>query len=88
MLFNGLHKEDIKAAIRKRYRSLAAFERANLLADASVTDILRGGSNRRTRAAIEKLLREDADIQARSVHIIPGISSAEPASHRLNAEAK
>lgn len=87
-LIERLHKEDIKAAIRKRYRSLAAFERANFLGEQSVTDVLRGGSNRRTRSAIERLLREDAEISAQAVHIIPANSETAAPAHRLNAGAR
>lgn len=88
MLIGQLHKEDIKAKIRKRYRSLAAFERANFLGKESVTDVLRGGSNRKTLAAIEQLLQEDAAQKSHLKHIIPGNSPAEAGPHHLNAEAK
>lgn len=88
MLIDDMHKEDIKAAIRKRYRSLAAFERANLLGKESVTDVLRGGSNRRTREAIERLLREDAGQGVGRKHIIPGDTAAAPTAQHLNERRK
>lgn len=88
MLIDRMHKEDIKATIRKRYRSLAAFERANFLGKESVTDVLRGGSNRRTRAAIERLLQEDTGQKSGQPHIIPGDSELKATSHCLNEGAQ
>lgn len=58
MFLWGLHREDVKAAIRKRYRSLGAFERAEKLGKNSVADVLRGRVTKRTEDAIERVLRE------------------------------
>ena len=55
-----MHPEDIKAAIRKRFGSLKAFEEHEGLPRKAVTDILRGRSNRRVSDAIRRLLAEDA----------------------------
>lgn len=50
------HPEDIKAAIRKRYRSTAAFETAKGLPKSSVRDVLRGKASERTATAIAEEL--------------------------------
>jgi lambda repressor-like predicted transcriptional regulator len=46
------HPEDIKAALRKRYKSVAAFERACGLPSRSVKDVLIGKSRPRVAHAI------------------------------------
>ncbi|MFN7400323.1 MAG: helix-turn-helix domain-containing protein [Sandaracinobacter sp.] len=51
-----MHREDIKAELRKRYGSLIAFERAKGLPTASVKDVLRGRSVARTRRAVAEEL--------------------------------
>lgn len=78
------HPEDIKAAIRKRYRSLAAFERAEGLARQSVSEILRGRPSRRTESAIQRVLREQEKTQS----IKAGDNEPWSVTHRLNAEAR
>lgn len=89
MLIETLHKEDVKAAIRKRYRSIAAFERANNLGKGSVFEILRGGANRRTTTAVERILSEELSGGDKvRLHMIPGHSLAAASMHRLNAEVK
>lgn len=89
MLIETLHKEDIKAAIRKRYRSIAAFERAKNLGKGSVSEILRGGANKRTTKAVERILREECDGEANAgLHMIPCDTARTPVAHRLNAEAR
>lgn len=52
-----LHPEDVKAAIRKRHRSLAAFERKFGLPAKSVTDQLRGRTSARVEKAIAKVIK-------------------------------
>lgn len=47
-----LHREDIKAALRKRYGSVTAFEEAKGLPKKSVSDVLRGRSAAETEQAI------------------------------------
>lgn len=51
-----MHPEDIKAAIRKRFGSVFAFEDAHDLPRKSVSDFLRGRSNQRVKDAIAKIL--------------------------------
>jgi len=89
VLIETLHKEDIKAAIRKRYRSIAAFERAKNLGKGSVSEILRGGANRRTTKAVERVLREECEGGANTgLHIITCDTAHTSTAHRLNAEAR
>jgi lambda repressor-like predicted transcriptional regulator len=53
-----MHPEDIKAGLRKRYGTVAAFERAKGLPDKSVNEILRGRTWKKVTAAVEKALQE------------------------------
>lgn len=52
----GSHPEDIKADLRKRFRSIAAFERAYGLPERSVKDVLRGRSRPKVALAIADAL--------------------------------
>jgi lambda repressor-like predicted transcriptional regulator len=58
MLAN-MHPEDVKAGIRKRYGSVAEFERAKGLPAKSVTEVLRGRTWQRISDAIEAALQEN-----------------------------
>ncbi len=51
-----LHPEDVKAGLKKRYRTVAAFERQAGLPEKSVFDVLRGRASARVTAAIETAL--------------------------------
>ncbi|WCT75443.1 hypothetical protein PQ455_10545 [Sphingomonas naphthae] len=53
-----MHREDVKAGLRKRFGTIAAFERARSLPPKSVNDVLRGSTNARVTEAIEKALTE------------------------------
>jgi lambda repressor-like predicted transcriptional regulator len=55
------HPEDIKAAIRKRHKSVAAFERTSGLPSRSVKDVLQGKS----RPSIAQAIANDLGV---SVH--------------------
>lgn len=46
------HKEDVKAALRKRFGTLRQFEHERGLAPRSVTDVLRGKPSQPTAVAI------------------------------------
>lgn len=59
MLTEEYHPEDIKAAIRKRYRSFGRFELAENLGKNSVADLLRGRKSARTESAVRRVLAED-----------------------------
>lgn len=60
MTLQTMHREDVKAAIRKHHGSQRNFERANNLAPNAVSEIFRGRTSRPTTEAIEKLLEEVA----------------------------
>lgn len=86
MITDVYHPEDIKAAIRKRYRSLLAFERAHGLTDRSTTDVLRGRPNARVERAMLRVLREEAKWNAaRSIGAAD--SSPNGPAHPLNERA-
>jgi len=53
-MIDAMHREDIKADIRKSFGSVARFERLNGLPAKSVTDFFRGRSSRRVKAAVEQ----------------------------------
>lgn len=59
-----IHREDIKAAIRKRFGSVAAFEREQALPTKSVNEVLRGRSNRRVSDAINEILQQSGLTEA------------------------
>lgn len=87
-----LHREDIKAAIRKEYGSLLAFEQALGLPVNSVTDVLRGRAVAQTRRAIAELLKMPPDklftFKRRPRSSIKADDNAGDATaHRLNQEA-
>lgn len=58
-----MHREDIKAAIRKAFGTLSAFERANDLPSKSVNDVLRGRTSARVQRAIDNLVEGGADVR-------------------------
>jgi len=85
VLIESLHKEDIKAAIRKRYGSLAAFERAHKLGKSSVSEILRGSTNQRTAKAVEQFLQEEQEDNDKTRrHMISCNSEGSSVAHRQN----
>ena len=51
-----LHREDIKAAIRKEFGSVARFEREHGLPIKSVTDFLRGRRSARVESAVNSVI--------------------------------
>jgi lambda repressor-like predicted transcriptional regulator len=53
---NRVHPEDIKSAIRKQFRSIAAFERYYGLPERSVKDVMRGRSRPKVAHAIANVL--------------------------------
>jgi lambda repressor-like predicted transcriptional regulator len=76
-----MHREDVKAALRKKFGSVTAFERASGLPDKSVHDLLRGRKSARVEDAVNGVLNaaqsEDSDV-----------SRELEAPHRLNAKAR
>lgn len=73
------HPEDLKAALRKRFGSVFAFEDAQGLPRKSVSDFLRGRPNGRVAKTIDECLTPKADLSDDSV----GADDA----HRLNSQA-
>ena len=82
MGLDHLHREDVKAAIRKRFGSVAAFERAHSLPQKSVTDVLRGQRSARVEEAVLEVINGGSQ----SEH--SDDSDIGPSVHRLNAEAR
>ena len=75
-----MHPEDIKAALRKSYGSVFAFEDAAGLPRKSVSDFLRGRANQRVKDAIANVLTPvPADLSD---------SANSPRAHRENAVAQ
>lgn len=83
MALARIHPEDIKAGIRKRYGSVAAFERCNDLPAKSVSDLLRGRVSARVEDAIKKALKK-APLK-RSESELSDITTAGRRTHRINA---
>lgn len=52
MVHEGWHREDVKAALRKKFKTLTAFEQHLSLPVGSVKDVLRGRAVSRTEKAI------------------------------------
>lgn len=85
------HPEDIKAMIRKRYKSIAAFERSQDLPARSVKDVLRGRSRPRIAVAIAEAINEPIHKLFPKRFPSPiGDTSIEvrPDAQHLNAEAE
>lgn len=83
------HPEDIKAALRKRHGSMAAFELKRGLPIGSVTDVLRGKAVARTARAIADELGMTTDVlfPGRYKSHNPDDSAVRRAAHRLNGLA-
>ena len=79
-----LHREDIKAELRKRFGSVAAFERSHDLPEKSVTDLLRGYKSARVQEAVVAAINSPLNSNSEG----SGNSSGRRAAHRLNAGAK
>lgn len=52
----AMHPEDVKAGLRKRFGTIAAFEQAKGLPVKSVNDVLRGRPNARVAKAVADAL--------------------------------
>lgn len=79
----AMHPEDVKAGIRKRYGTVAEFERRKGLPAKSVTEVLRGRKWRRVSDAVEAALQENTPQYEPS-----DSSGLETETHRLNAGAR
>ena len=83
-----IHREDVKAAIRKHHGTLEAFQQANGLKGQAVRDFLRGKSSA-ARSAVAKLLGVDPDHLVVTSERVPdcGTSSESASAHGLNSKA-
>ena len=81
----GLHPEDIKASIRKKYKTLNAFERAHGLPFNSVSGWMRGNVSQPVKSAIEAHLR--SVITPIPENDVPLSSKQSRKVHRLNEKA-
>lgn len=82
----NMHREDVKAELRKRFGSVAAFERKAKIPEKSVNDVLRGRRSARVEKAINKALSTPFLPPSQSEG--SDHSGSEPAAHRLIAEAR
>ena len=84
-MLKGLHYEDIKASIRKKWGTLSAFEKANGLYPKSVHNHFRGLRNKKVEAAVEAHLLSIISPFAGGDSSQP--TTRKPRNHRLNQEA-
>jgi lambda repressor-like predicted transcriptional regulator len=82
----SMHPEDVKAAIRKRFGTIAAFERAKSLPEKSVHDLFRGRASARVSKAVEDALSMPAPEIAESE--LSDCSANGRGSHRLISAAR
>lgn len=61
MSLDRMHREDIKAAIRKRFGSVSRFIKEHDLPETGVSDLFRGRTSRRVREAVEGVLQQEAE---------------------------
>lgn len=68
MKLSKMHPEDVKAAIRKRFATVAAFERRFNLPSKSVHDLLRGRPSARVEEAINSVISKPYSEISKSEH--------------------
>jgi lambda repressor-like predicted transcriptional regulator len=85
--YTDFHPEDVKAAIRKRFGSLAKFEREHGLPVESVTNLLRGQTSRRVAAVVDAVIAIEAASIAPRLSGITGNTRKRRSAHCPNAEA-
>lgn len=81
----AMHVEDIKAGLRKRFGTVANFERATGLPEKSVNDVLRGRPSARVTKAIQDAL--DTPIPLSPQSECSDDSDKTTVLHRLNGAA-
>lgn len=59
--YRGIHPEDVKAAIRKRFGTIGEFHRAYGLPTTGLHDVLRGRASKRVSEAMDEVLAEEQD---------------------------
>jgi len=85
-----IHKEDIKAALRKQFGTINAFQEANGLRGQAVRDLLRGQSST-AKEAVARVMGVDPDhfvITSSRFPLCGAHSNRRRRSHRLNGGAK
>jgi lambda repressor-like predicted transcriptional regulator len=87
MDYTDFHPEDVKAAIRKRFGSLAKFEREHGLPPESVYNLLRGLKSRRVAAVVNAIVLMEASSIALTLNGIPNNNRKKRIAHRSNAQA-
>lgn len=85
MTLDTMDRHDVVAALKKRFRSVAAFERAQGLPEKSVNDVLRGKPRVGVAEAIEDALRTPVPS---SVSEVSDDNTDQSAAHRQNAGAR
>lgn len=81
MTLSEMHREDIKAALRKKYGTIRQFEIANGLTRGSVHEVLRQRRWAKVERAIEAAIFGSKNQSEKTD------SKAQRGAHRLNAEA-
>ena len=79
--YKGMHPEDVKAVIRKKFGNISEFHRKYGLPSTGLHDVLRGRASSRVEEAMDEVLaagRESTTVD----------SSADSTAQHLNAEAK
>lgn len=79
--YRGMHPEDVKAAIRKKFGTIGEFHRVYDLPATGLQDVLRGRQSQRIIDAVDEVLAEARESKKLD-------SSAESVAQHLNAEAK
>jgi lambda repressor-like predicted transcriptional regulator len=90
MLKRTVHKEDIKAELRKRHGSMSAFEKERGLPIQSTRDVLRGRAVAQTAHAIARELGTTVErlFPGRFKSHIRDNTSEKVVAHRQNVEAR
>lgn len=81
-----MHPEDVKAALRKRFTTVSAFERHYQLPAKSVHDLLRGRASARVEKAVKSVIERPVSDFSKSE--CSDISGTRTRPHRQNAEAR
>lgn len=90
MVMTTIHREDVKALLRKRYGSIENFASLSGIESQAVRDFLRGKSN-----AVKQLVAKELGVEPDHLTIIfnkvplcGGHNKDDRSAHRLNAGAK
>lgn len=86
MKLSRMHPEDVKAALRKRFASVSAFERRFNLPAKSVNDLLRGRASARVENAVKSVIARPISDFSKSEYSDNSENCVRV--HRQNSEAK